>query len=159
MADVLALAVRFLHVTFGVAWVGGLLFFGHAFLGGVGRLREEVRREAMMTGIEKAATLSAVAGPLTLLLGLWNQYLISGTLRFRGATWNLLLGTAVVLTLVMLGLLFGMTWPSLQALNEDRGQPSEHERRARVGLVASAGVGLVVVLLMVLAQGARTGLL
>lgn len=159
MADVLALAVRFLHVLFGLAWVGGLLFFGHAFVGGVRDLRDEVRRDAMMVGIEKAATFSAVAGPLTLLLGLWNQYLISGGLRFRGETWNVLLGAAVVLTLAMLGLLFGLTWPSLQALEEKRGSPGEHERRARVGLMATAGVGVVVVLLMVLAQGARTGLL
>lgn len=159
MADVLALAVRFLHVLLGLAWVGGLLFFGHAFLGGINKLRDEVRREAMMAGIEKAATFSAVAGPLTLLLGLWNQYLVSGTLRYRGGTWEVLLGAALVLTLAMLGLLFGMTWPNLQALQEDRGEADEHERRARVGLVASAGVGVVVVLLMVLAEGARTGLL
>lgn len=159
MADVLALAVRFLHVLTGLAWVGGLLFFGHAFLGGINKLRDEVRREAMMTGVEKAATYSAVAGPLTLLLGLWNQYLVSGTIRFRGGTWEVLLGIALVLTLVMLGLLFGMTWPSLQALQEGRSGADEHERRARVGLVASAGVGVVVVLLMVLAEGARTGLL
>lgn len=159
MADALLVAVRFLHVLFGLAWVGGLLFFGHAFMGGIRTLRDEVRVEAMEAGIEKAATFSAVAGPVTLLLGLWNQYLVSGTLRFRGSTWNVLLGAAVVLTLVMLGLVFGMVWPSLQALKADRGSPGEHERRAQVGLLSAAAVGVVVVLLMVLAEAARTGLL
>jgi uncharacterized membrane protein len=157
MPDVLAATVRFLHVLFGLAWVGGLLFFGHAFLGGINKLRDEVRVEAMQTGIEKAATFSAVAGPVTLILGLWNQYLVAGTLRFRGGTWNVLLGAAVLVTLAMLGLLFGMVWPSLQALEGKTGGPSEHERRARMGLMSSAGLGVVVLMLMVLAEGTRTG--
>lgn len=157
MPDPLAVTVRFLHIVLGVAWVGGLLFFGHAFLGGISKLRDEVRSEAMLAGIEKAATMSAVAGPLTLLLGLWNQYLVAGGLRFRGGTWNVLMGGAVVLTLTMLGMVFGMVWPSVQALKEDRGSPSEHERRARVGLVATAGVGVLVVLLMVLAHEVGPG--
>lgn len=157
MAEPLTLTVRFLHVLVGLAWVGALLFFGHAFVGGTSDLREEVRAEAMAVGIEKAASMSAAAGVLTLLLGLWTQYLVAGQLRFRGGAWNTLLGAGVVLNLAMLGIVFGLVWPSMQALQEDRGNPGEHERRATVGLLATAGVGVLVVLLMVLAEGARRG--
>lgn len=161
MADTLQLIVRFLHILFGVAWVGGALFYGHAVAGGLKNLPAQVKGPAMGAVQRKMMSLFLVAGPATLIFGLWNQYLVSGALNFRDSTWNMLLGASLVLTVIMLAIAFLWNLPAFRRLEEltaegapqgsDGEEAEDLKKRLMIGGMTITVLGVVVLALMVAA--------
>lgn len=168
MADWLQFAVRFLHIFFGVTWVGGAVFYGHSVVGGLMRATPQVRAQAMLGIVGKMMTLFMIAGPLTILFGLWNQYLIYGDLAFHGTTGKTLLGASLVLSVVTLGI--GLLWnrPTFNKLKAIAAGPQPPPaavgaeaarlgRRMMVGGIAMTVLLVVALGLMVAATMARVG--
>lgn len=158
MASWLEVIVRFLHILFGVAWVGGGLFYGHSVLGGLRKAPPEVRGPAMMSIGKKQMTFFLVAGPLTFLFGLWNQFLLFGGFNYSASPVNQALGVGFVLTLVMLAISFGVTYPTfrkLEALGPPRGPPSAElmglQKRLMMAGMSTVALGVIVIAFMVVA--------
>ncbi len=167
MADTLQVVVRFLHIFFGVAWVGGALFYGHSVAGGLKDQPPQVKGPAMGAIQGKMMSLFLVAGPATLIFGLWNQYLMTGALNFRDSLWNVLLGASLVLTLIMLAIAFAWNLPTFRKLEDltaggpPQGSAAEEaedlKKRLMIGGMSITGLGVVVLVLMVVATASRFG--
>lgn len=162
----LYVTVRFLHILFGVAWVGGALLYGHSVVGGLRSAPPQVRGPAMLRIVEKMLTFFLTAGPLTILFGVWNQWIIMGELRYEGGTWNVLLGGALLLALAMFGLGLGLQRPTFLKLRalaaaHPNGPPPDLvaplQKRQMIGGLAITAMGVVALLLMVAATATRAG--
>src|SRR3989304_2564705 len=105
MVDISGFVVRFLHIAFGIAWIGAVMY-------GVGVLRRALAR---MDAPDRKATMRALipvvtryvpgAGAMTILFGAI-LYLYLGQLDPRQLLdlWGLVLLTALALTLAAFGL-------------------------------------------------------
>lgn len=166
MAEWLQFIVRFLHVLFGIAWVGGSLFFGHSVAGGLRKAPPEVQGPATIAVMRKAMTFFLVAGVLTIVFGVWNQLLIAGELDYRSGRWNVLLGASLVTALLMLGIgAFNNlpTFRKLEAMPPPEGPPGEERqalaKRMMIGGLSITLLGVLAVGLMVAAVATRMGVL
>lgn len=156
--------VRFLHVFLGMVWVGGSVFYGHSVAGGLSKQPPQVRGPAMLAIMSKMSTLFLTAGSLTILFGVWNQFLIEGEINFMRSTWNVLLGAALAVAVIMLAI--GLAWQMpnmkrLKAASATPGPPSSEApkivKRLMIGGLTITLLGVVSVALMVAAVLARTG--
>lgn len=159
MADWLQFTVRFLHIFFGVTWVGGAVFYGHSVVGGLMRATPQVRAQAMLGIVGKMMTLFMIVGPLTILFGLWNQYLIYGSDMFQGvnASAKTMLGVSFVLSIATL--LVGILWnrPAFNKLKAIAAGPQPPPapvaaEAARMGKRMMVG-GITMTVLLVVALG------
>lgn len=110
MVDFVALALRYLHIAFSIAWIGGVAF-------GVGVLRIALPRAdppasqgVMRHLIPVAIRYIPMAAVMTILFGavlyLW-MGLFDAAILF-GSTWGLLLLTALIISLGTF--IYGMIW-------------------------------------------------
>lgn len=152
MVETLQAVVRILHIVFGVAWVGSALYAPHAVFGGLRKTPPQVMGPAMMAIQEKTLTFHMVVGPATILFGVWNQYLMAGSLSFSAGPWNRLLGAALVLGVVTMGIGFGHNLPTFRrmkaTLAASGGRPTAEVESLRKRMMAA---GIVMTLLMVTA--------
>lgn len=168
MADWLQFAVRFLHIFFGVTWVGGAVFYGHSVVGGLMRTTPQVRMQAMLGIVGKMMTLFFLVGPLTILFGVWNQYLVYGDVAFEGSTAKVLLGASLVISVLTLAI--GVFWnrPAFNKLKEIAAGPqpppaavgaeaARMGKRMMIGGIAMTVLLVIALGLMVAATMARVG--
>ncbi|HVL49298.1 MAG TPA: hypothetical protein VM889_12125 [Candidatus Thermoplasmatota archaeon] len=175
MADYVQLLVRLIHVFFGLVWVGGLVFFGHAVGGAMRKLPGPIAGPASLAIGKRMSNLFAIAAPVTVVFGVINQYMIAGNIAYEGSLWNISLGASLIIGVVMLILGFGVSRPSLMkliALVEARPAPAPgtppapptpemvaiQQRMMKAGMTVTA-LGVIAVVLMVVAVLARNGML
>lgn len=161
MVDVVHLTLRWLHIFFGIAWLGALAFGVMVLRGLTPRLGMATRKElmqrllpAMFRYVPMMAILTIVFGfALYLYMGQFNPALLVGIL------WGQLLLAALALALLMLGVGLGVGMRAGRALlihlqEEQEQHPQEvaalQKRFSGAQLVAFV-LGLVVLALMVLA--------
>jgi len=167
MADILGLVVRFLHIVFGIAWMGAV-FYGVAVVRIVMPRVEMPARKATMKQlipvltqyIPGSAVLTIVTGAvLYLYLGGFNTFVLFST------TWGLVLLTALLLTVAtfLFGLFVGIGTAKkiLAHLNEDAcGHGPEVgalQKRFNLANFTVFGLGLVIIGLMVYATRGAFG--
>lgn len=176
MAGEIELAVRFIHIAFGVTWVGSSVFFGHAVVGGLRKAPASARGPARFSiNRNLSLSLAVVVGPLTIASGVLNQYLIARELDYTSTLWNQALGAALFITLFMMAVGYAILLPTLrkiQALTKrnppewpvgnEPGVSAEMaalEKRGMVWGIVDTVLGVVAVIFMVVAVSARTGVL
>lgn len=166
----LEITVRFLHILFGAAWVGGVLFNMHAVAMGLRKAPREVAGPAMGIVGARGISFFAASGVLTILFGMWNQWLIARELRYEGGTWNTLLGASFGIAVAVIVISFAVIVPTfrrLQALapkgpppaGAPAGPPPEVlalQKRMMTASLANVALLLLAVLFMAWATALRT---
>ncbi len=160
MVDVIGLVVRFLHIAFGIAWIGAIMY-------GVGVLRRALAR---MDAPDRKATMRALipvvtryipgAAGMTILFGAI-LYLYLG--NFESAvllsSWGLVLLTALVLALAAfgLGMVLGIG-SAKKILSHLREEACTHgaevgvlQKRFNLAQFIALGLGMAIIALMVIA--------
>lgn len=161
MADLVALTLRYLHIFFGIAWIGAVVY-------GLGVLRRvfpqvppEARKETMRRLIPVMTRYLPGSAALTIIFG-FALYLQLG--RFdaailAGSNWGRTLLVALVLSLVALGigLAYGVAGSKrmLTHLNEEActhgAEVGRLAKRIDVSSFVGFALGLVIIALMVVA--------
>ncbi|MFQ5919462.1 MAG: hypothetical protein ACE5I4_05385 [Thermoplasmata archaeon] len=159
MVDLVALTLRYLHIAFGIAWIGALAY-------GVGVLRIALPRAdpPASQGVMKQLIPIAVryipfTAVMTILFGAI-LYLYMGVFDpaiLLGSTWGLLLLTALVLALVTFA--YGLVWgigsarKILTHLEEEACDHREEvmglQRRFNRVQIAALFLGLIIIGIMV----------
>jgi uncharacterized membrane protein len=149
-------AVEWLHILAGIAWVGAHLTFDFAIAPGLLR-RPAVEAKATNEAISRAAQPLFMSGMLVVLLGI-----VRGTLLGPITSFDFLFGTAYGITwLVALGLTLAvMTWSGLWygRLLGPLWEGDQVRRGARLRLrlgaaVALTGFGLILACMVLMSVG------
>jgi len=161
MVDVIALVLRFLHIMFGIAWIGALAY-------GVGVLRRALprvdaasRKEFMKQLIPVVTRFLPGSAVMTILFGfLLYLYLGSFDVAYlTGSDWGRTLIASLVLALATfaIGMVLGVG-SAKKMLGHLKEESCTHgaevgalQRRFNTAQFVSLGLGLVIVALMVLA--------
>ena len=106
MADLLALALRYLHIVFGVAWIGAVFYSVAVLRTAMGRVDMDARRKTMKALLPVAIHYVPIAAVLTIVFGaLLYAHLGAYSLDYMlSSTWGQTIFGAMVLTLVTFGL-------------------------------------------------------
>ena len=175
MADASHLVIRFIHILSGVVWVGGIFLWSMIIAPALAKgVTPQVRGPVMQALIPRISRYFGIAGPLTILTGLWTMGLIVGfdgiVPAFRGGEWGIALGAALVITLVMLVIAFGIVIPAgkrmLQMMPKPGAAPPPAGppppemmalgKRLMMAAMANMLLGTLALLTMVWAVTART---
>ena len=161
VADVIALVLRFLHIWFGIAWIGALVY-GVGVLGRVlARVDAASRKEFMKHFIPVVTQFLPGSAVMTILFG-FILYLYLGTFDvayLTGSEWGRTLLAALVLSLATfaIGMVFGVG-SAKKILGHLKEESCTHgpevgalQKRFNLAQFLSLGLGLVIVGLMVLA--------
>lgn len=168
-ANWLEVTVRFLHILFGIAWIGALLYT-HVIGAALRRLPPPQGGPAMLAIGKRGLPASFALGVLTILFGVWNQFIVYGELSYQDTTANVALGVALIVSLALLALLGGVQIPTLRKLEAmaPKGPPAAGapagppagmlalQKRMMMMLMVGTVLALVAVLAMVVATLART---
>ncbi|HWG90960.1 MAG TPA: hypothetical protein VNZ52_08960 [Candidatus Thermoplasmatota archaeon] len=158
--DTLEYIVRSLHILAGVFWVGGILYAGTVVSRSLMATPPQVRRQAMAKIGPTGFRVISYAGAATILFGVWNQYLIMGEVKFHGSTWNLLMGSTLVIAVIMLGVAGSLLMPAMRKMGQLKEGDAEGaaalQKRLVMASVINMVLGVVAVLLMVAAVVGRT---
>ncbi|HEX9340604.1 MAG TPA: hypothetical protein VF992_05470 [Thermoplasmata archaeon] len=162
MAEIIiALILRFLHILFGIAWIGALVY-GVGVLGRVlPRVDAASRKEFMKHFIPVVTQFLPGSAVMTILFG-FLLYLYLGEFDvaiLAGSAWGRTLLFALVLALATfaIGMVFGVG-SAKKILGHLKEESCTHgpevgalQKRFNLSQVISLGLGLVIVVLMVLA--------
>lgn len=160
MADLVWTALRVLHIGSAITLVGGATMWA-MLQPTLQQMGPTLPRGFMGTVGGKVVRILPNAGLATLLTGAPLFYLM---MPLYGATWSMLMGAALLLMLVSLGLSFGGTVPTFRnlgrAMAAAQGPPGPEvlALQARMKLFSMAGLAIawLIVLLMVVATALRT---
>lgn len=114
-ANGLEVTVRTLHILFGIFWVGAILF-QHVLNATFSRLPPQIAGPTRLALGKRGIPAGLAAGGLTIVFGIWNQYIVYGKLAFSGTTSQVALGVALIATLAMIGLGAGVQLPAFRQL-------------------------------------------
>ncbi|MHB8603734.1 MAG: hypothetical protein ACYDCK_00655 [Thermoplasmatota archaeon] len=175
MADALQYIVRFLHIFFAVAWLGGAVFFLHAS-GRLRRAAQPLGNQALLLIAGGTTQYFIPVSILAVVFGFWNQVLIVGgfsALSYTSTRWDTLIGIALVLAIINIldgAFVITPTVKKMQALAAKMPRPApgaappppNPEMEAlgkKVGMSAALGTALIfiVLILMVTATLTRIG--
>lgn len=166
--DLALLLVRYVHITAGALWVGGLVYAGTVVGKHLATAPPQVRGPAMarigMPGFRLLNWLAIV----TIVFGAANQGLMAMAMGEVGDAldrWHMMLGFGLILSLAMLGIGHAMVRPSLKrmaAFAAAATPPAPAEVQAvekRLALASTLGVllGAAAILTMVIATRMRAG--
>lgn len=171
MADVPSwalLLVRYVHITAGILWVGGLVYAGMVVGRNLATAPPQVRGPAMARIAMPGFKLLNLAALVTILFGVANEALMSMAIGDVGDAldrWHMTLGIGLVLSLAMLGVGHAMVRPSLKrmaAFGAAATPPAPAEVEAvqkRLALASILGIvmGAAAILTMVVATHMRAG--
>jgi hypothetical protein len=161
VADVVALILRFLHIWFGIAWIGAIVY-GTSVLGRtLARVDTATRKELMKKLIPIITRFLPGSAVLTILFGVL-LYLYLGSFDvpyLTGSSWGRTLLAALVLALAAfaIGMVFGVgsARKILGHLNEEscaHGPEVEAlQKRFNLSQFIGLGLGFVIIGLMVAA--------
>ena len=172
MADYLQATVRFLHILFGSFWVGVILY-QHVVLATFRRMPPPIGGAAMLALGKRGAPAGLGAGVLTIVLGVWNQYLLWGKLDYQSSTAFVALGVALACAVALVVLGFTVQLPTLRQVEAlaPKGPPPPGAPPApnpammalqkRMGIVLMVATVLVLTALamMIVSTLARSGIL
>ncbi|HEV8358826.1 MAG TPA: hypothetical protein VGR28_00070 [Candidatus Thermoplasmatota archaeon] len=162
MADPLYVIIRVLHVGSAIALIGGATLWGTRIMPTLAQLGPTLPKGAIPTLGNRVVNFLPAAGLATFLTGLLLFWQLGG-FSTPANPWSMLLGTALLLTLVMLILSFGVMKPSWkklsQAMGAAAGPPGPEmmalSKRMKSVSMANLAIGWTIVLLMVVATATR----
>jgi len=161
MADVIALVLRFLHIWFGIAWIGALVYGVSVLRRALARVDAASSKEFMKQFIPVVTRFLPGSAVMTILFG-FILYLYLGSFDvayLTGSGWGRILLAALVLALATfaIGMVFGVGSAKkiLGHLNEESCTHGPEvgvlQNRFNLAQFIGLGLGLVIVGLMVLA--------
>jgi len=159
MADVLAFALRFLHILAGIAWIGAVAFSLGVVRRAMGRVDLDARRRTMRQLIPVAIRYVPMAAVSTIVLGVL-LYLHMGrfdAFLLTGTPWGRLILAALVFSLAAFALGMVLVVGTGRRILTHLDEPAcEHgpemgvlQKRFNLGQVLALALGLVVVALMI----------
>lgn len=166
--DLVLLLVRYIHITAGVLWVGGLVYAGMVVGKNLATAPPQVRGPAMarigMPGFRLLNWMAIV----TIVFGVGNEALMTMAIGDVGDAldrWHMTLGFGLLISLAMLGIAHAMVRPSLKkmaafAAAATPPAPADVEAvQKRLVLASTLGVvlGAAAILTMVIATRMRAG--
>ncbi|HKW42853.1 MAG TPA: hypothetical protein VJP06_01580 [Thermoplasmata archaeon] len=112
MVDVIALVLRFLHISFGIAWIGAIVYGVGVLRRALSRVDAASRKEFMKQLIPVITQFLPGSAVMTILFG-FILYLYLGSFDvayLTGSEWGRILLTALVLALATfaIGMVFGV---------------------------------------------------
>lgn len=161
MADVVALVIRFLHILFGIAWVGAMMYGVGVLRRAFARVEASARRETMRRLIPIVTQYIPGSAAMTILFGfvlyLWMGAFQPTVLLDTGWGRTLLAALALSLTALGIGIAVGVRGAKrlLVHLNEEAcahgPEVAALQQRFNRSQFIGLGLGLVIVALMVVA--------
>lgn len=160
MADPLWTGLRLLHIGAGIALVGGATLWS-ILQPLFGQMGPTLPRGFLPTVGGKVLRVLPNAALVTLVTGVPLYYLM---MPFASDAWRLLMGAALVLMLVALGLSFGIVVPTfkklVRAIGALQGPPGPEvvalQARMKMASMANLAAAWTIVVLMVVATALRT---
>jgi len=161
VADAIALILRFLHIWFGIAWIGALVYGVSVLRRTLARVDAATAKELMKKLIPIVTRFLPGSAVMTILFGVL-LYLYLGAFDvpyLTGSDWGRTLLAALVLSLATfaIGMVFGVRSAKkiLGHLNEEScahgPEVGALQKRFNLSQFVALALGLVIVALMVLA--------
>jgi len=158
---VVALVLRFLHIWFGIAWIGAVVYGVAVLRRALARVDTAVRKELMKQLIPVVTQFLPGSAVMTILFGAL-LYLYLGAFDvpyLTESSWGRILLAALVLSLTAftIGMVFGVG-SAREILGHLKEEPCAHgpqvgalQRRFNISSFIAFGLGMVIVGLMVVA--------
>jgi hypothetical protein len=161
MADVVALVIRFLHIVFGIAWIGAMMYGVGVLRRALARVEMPARRETMRRLIPLLTQYIPGSAAMTIVFG-FALYLWMGAFKpaiLVESNWGRTLLAALVLSLTAfgIGMVVGVGGAKriLVHLDEETcthgPEVAALQKRFNASQFIGLGLGLVIVALMVVA--------
>jgi uncharacterized membrane protein len=161
MADPVALLLRFFHIAFGIAWIGGMMYGVGVLRRALAQVEMPVRKETMRRVIPIMTQYLPGSAAMTILFG-FVLYLWMGSFEpavLVESAWGRTLLAALVLALTAfaIGIAVGVRGARrmLVHLNEEActhgPEVAALQKRFNISQFTGLGIGLLIVALMVVA--------
>lgn len=161
MADVVHLVIRFLHIVFGIAWIGAVMYGVAVMRRALGRVDPVARKETMKQLIPVVERYLPGSAAMTIIFGV-ALYAYLGSFSpalLVGTAWGQILLISLVLALLAfsIGMVFGIgsARKILAHLNEAActhgPDVGSLQKRFNTSQFVNLGLGLAIVALMVAA--------
>lgn len=149
--------VRSIHILAGVLWVGGAAYAGLVVARTLADAPPTVRGPALARIGPVGFRVLTWAGAITIVFGAINQVLIVQSGASGGPEWNMILGIAFMIGVVMMGLAGAIIGPGLKKLAGGAAPADAPSIMGRVtkASMANIALGVLATLLMVYATKLR----